>query len=185
MVRIYYNDNANHADLFEIKGDDNSFTVGFGGIWLQALADLANWVEKGIPPIQSTHYSVDEHNQVSLPGTAVERGGLQPVVTLTVNGTDQATVAVNQAVTLTGNIEVAPNTGKVVQYDWYLGGSPVQYEAPTVLPTPQPVVHVTRTLSFSKPGVYELTLRTVAQRDGVSDYWTGLQNLVRVQILVR
>ena len=151
MVRIYYNDNANHADLFEIKGDDNSFTVGFGGIWLQALVDLTNWVEKGTPPFASTRYSVDDRNQVSVPAKAAERGGIQPVVTLTVNGTDHASVGVNQAVTLTGKIEAPPNTGKVVQYDWYLGGSPVKYEAPTVLPTPQPVVNVTRTVSFPNP----------------------------------
>ncbi len=150
MVRIYYNDSADHADLFEIKGDNNSFLVGFGGIWLQALTDLVNWVEKGVPPARSTRYSVDEHNQVSVPATAAERGGIQPVVTLAVNGTDHATVGVNQAVSLTGKIDAPPNTGKVVQYDWYLGGSPVKYEAPTVLPTPQPVVNVTRTVSFPK-----------------------------------
>src|SRR5947209_1432400 len=101
MVRIYYNDNANHADLFEIKGEDNSFTVGFGGIWLQALVDLTNWVEKGTPPFASTRYSVDDHNQVTLPAKAAERGGIQPVVTLAVNSTDHATVGVHQAVTLT------------------------------------------------------------------------------------
>jgi hypothetical protein len=185
MVRIYYNDNADHADLFEIKGDDNSFTVGFGGIWLQALVDLTNWVEKGVAPAPSTRYSVDEHNQVSVPTRAAERGGIQPVVTLTVNGTDHASVGVNQAVTLTGKIEAPPNTGKVTQYDWYLGGSPVKYEAPTVLQTPQPVVNVTRAVSFPKPGVYELTLRAAAQRDGVSDVWTNMQNLARVQIVVQ
>ncbi len=185
MVRIYYNDNANHADLFEIKGDDNGFTVGFGGIWLQALVDLVNWVEKGVRPPPSTRYSLDEHNQVSLPVNAAERGGIQPVVTLAVNGTDHASVGVNQAVTLTGKIEAPPNTGKVVRYDWYLGGNPVKYEAPTVLPAPQPVVNVTRTVSFPKPGVYELTLRATAQRGGVSDYWTNMQNLARVQIVVQ
>jgi hypothetical protein len=185
MVRIYYNDNANHADLFEIKGDDNSFTVGFGGIWLQALVDLTKWVEKGTPPFASTRYSVDDRNQVSVPVKSPERGGIQPVVTLTVNGTDHAFVAVKQPVTLTGKIEAPPNTAKVVQYDWYLGGIPVKYEVPTVLPTPQPLVNVTRTLSFPKPGVFELTLRATAQRDGVSDYWTNMQNLARVQIIVQ
>ncbi|MBV8890492.1 MAG: hypothetical protein JO266_00690 [Acidobacteria bacterium] len=185
MVRIYYNDNANHADLFEIQGDDKGFTVSFGGIWLQALIDLTNWVEKGVAPAPSTRYSVDEHNQVSVPTRAAERGGIQPVVTLTVNGTDHASVGVNQAVTLTGKIEAPPNTGKVVQYDWYLGGSPVKYEAPTVLPTPQPIVNVTRAVSFPKPGVYELTLRAAAQRDGVSAVWTNMQNLARVQIIVQ
>jgi hypothetical protein len=185
MVRIYYNDNANHADLFEIKGDNDSFLVGFGGIWLQALVDLTNWVEKGIPPAPSTAFSVDEHNQVILPALATERHGIQPVVTLTVNGSDHAALRVDEKVTLTGTIETPANGGKVLQYEWYLGGSPVQYEAPTVLQAPQQLVHVSRSVSFSKPGTYELTLRATAQRDGVSDYWTNLQNLARVQLIAR
>jgi hypothetical protein len=71
---------------------------------------------------------VDEHNQASLPPNPVDRGGTQPVVTLAVNGTDHASVGVGQAVTLTGKIEAPPKTGRVVQYDWYLVGSPVTYE---------------------------------------------------------
>jgi hypothetical protein len=185
MVRIYYNDNADHADLFEIKGEDNGFTVGFGGIWLQALIDLTNWAEKGVPPFSSTRYSIDEHNQVSLLPNPVERGGIQPVVTLMVNGTDHASVGVNQVVTLTGKIEAPPNTGKVVQYDWYLGGSPVTYETPTVIPAPQSLVKITRVVTFPKPGVYEVTLRATAQRNGVSEFWTNMQNLARVQVLVQ
>jgi len=185
MVRIYYNDNANHADLFEIKGDNNGFLVGFGGIWLHALEDLVNWVEKGMPPAPSTRFSVDEHNQVSIPTPASKRGGIQPVVTLSVNGEDHATVGVNQAVKLTGKIETPPNTGTVLQYDWYLGDGPVKYETPTVLQVPQELVNVSRTVSFPKAGTYELTLRATAQRVGNSDYWTNLQNLARVQIVVR
>ena len=185
MVRIYYNDSADHADLFEIKGDNNSFLVGFGGIWLQALVDLVNWVESGTVPAPSTRHSVDEHNQVTVPATAAERGGIQPIVTLTVNRTDHATVGVNQAVTLNGKIEAPPKTGKIVQYDWYLGRTPVTYEAPTVLPTPQPLVNLTRTVTFPEPGIYELTLRATAQRNGVSDFWTNVQNLARVQIVVQ
>ena len=61
----------------------------------------------------------------------------------------------------------------------------MKYEAPTVPPTPQPVVNVIRTVSFPEAGVYELTLRAAAQRDGVSDFWTNMQNLARVQILVQ
>ena len=185
IVRIYYNDNADHADLFEIKGEDNGFTVGFGGIWLQALIDLTNWAEKGVPPLPSTQYSVDEHNQVSLPPNPVERGGIQPVVTLMVNGKDHASVGVNQEVTLTGKIEAPPKTGRVVQYDWYLGGSPVTYETPTVIPAPRSLVKITRVVTFPKPGVYEVTLRATAQRNGVSEFWTNMQNLARVQVVVK
>ena len=104
---------------------------------------------------------------------------------LMVNGTDHASVGVNQVVTLTGKIEAAPKTGKVVQYDWYLGGSPVTYETPTVIPAPQSLVKITRIVRFPKPGVYEVTLRATAQRNGVSEFWTNMQNLARVQVVVQ
>jgi hypothetical protein len=54
-----------------------------------------------------------------------------------------------------------------------------------VLPTPQSLVEVTRTVTFPKPGVYEVTLRATAQRNGTSDFWTNMQNLARVQVLVQ
>jgi hypothetical protein len=72
-----------------------------------------------------------------------------------------------------------------VQYDWYLGGSPVTYETPTVIPAPQSLVKITRVVTFPKPGVYEVTLRATAQRNGVSEFWTNMQNLARVQVLVQ
>ncbi len=185
MVRIYYNDNANHGDLETVRGDEAAYVVPFGGILNQALLDLAAWAEKGVPPHPSTRYSVDSHNQVGVPSDPAERRGIQPVVTLSVNGTDHAAVAVNQLVTLTGKIEVPPKTGKVVQYDWYLGGSPVSYEAPTVLPVPKPLVNVTRRIRFEKPGIYNVTLRATSQRSGVPRAKVGTQNLACVQIVVQ
>lgn len=185
MVRIYYNDNADHADLGAIKGAEASYLVGFGGIWNQALLDLVRWVEKGVPPPPSTRYSVDAHNQVSVPPDAAARGGLQPVVTLTVNGTDRAVIAVNQPVTLIGRIQAPPGTGKILQYDWYLGDSPVAYGVPTVLLKPQSLVNVARSMSFSKPGAYEVTLRATSQRNGVPDRLTSMQNLARVRVMVQ
>jgi hypothetical protein len=53
-----------------------------------------------------------------------------------------------------------------------------------VLPTPQPVVEVKRTLAFPTPGVYELTLRASSQRNGASELFTNMQNLARVQVVV-
>ena len=131
MLRIYYNDNANHGDLFEIKGDDASYIIPFGGMYYQALADLANWVEKGVLPPPSTQYSVDEHNQVTLPTEPMARHGIQPVVSLIVNGTDHATIGVDQSITLNGRMEVPAGQGMIIAYDWYLGGSPMNYESPT------------------------------------------------------
>jgi hypothetical protein len=54
-----------------------------------------------------------------------------------------------------------------------------------VLPAPQSLVNITRIVAFPKPGVYEVTLRATAQRNGVSESWTNMQNLARIQVIVQ
>lgn len=193
MFRIYYNDSANHSSTGTITGSSASYLVGFGGLLNQAILDLANWVELGTNPKMSSNYSVAALDQISLPEQAVDRRGLQPVVTLSVNGADNvlinevdhASVAANTPVTLTGEIQVPPSTGQVLQFDWYLGGTPVTYGTPTVLTTPQALVKVAKQISFPTPGTYELTLRTASQRNGVPDTETETWNLRRLLINVQ
>lgn len=186
MARIYYNDNADHASFGDIRGTDASMLVGFGGLVHQALLDLANWAEKGVTPAPSTRFTIDPMNQVVLARDVQVRQGLQPVVTLSANGAGYAEVKAGQAVMLSGTITVPPGRGKVMQYDWYLGEKlPVAYEAPVVLAKPQAGVKVSRELSFNTPGSYLVTLRALAQRNGIADPTTSLQNLARVRIVVR
>ena len=61
--------------------------------------------------------------QIEVPPTAAERGGVQPVVTLTVNGGDRADVAVGEPVELVGDVEVPPAAGVVVSAEWDYDGS--------------------------------------------------------------
>ena len=126
-------------------------------------------------------------NQVVLPEKASERHGLQPVVHLTANGKIRAEVGVNQPVNLAGSIEMPPGTGKVLQYDWYLGRSDFAYEPATKVSEAQLIVKATRTVSFPIAGEYMITLRTDAQRDGAADTASGtsLENLARVRVVVR
>lgn len=185
MARIYYNDNADHASFGAIRGNDASMLVGFGGIVQQALVDLSAWVEKGVAPPASTQYTIDSDNQVVLPSKASQRRGIQPVVTLTANGASRVEVSVGQPVELAGHIETPPGGGTVMQYDWYLGEKvPVVYEPSTALAKPKPSVDVYRKVTFSTPGSYLVTLRTAAQRTGMIDGNTSLENLARVRVVV-
>ena len=187
MFRVYYNENSGHGAVGVLPvGKPATTTIGIEGILNQALLDLAAWVERGVAPPPSSRYSIDAMNQVVLPAEASERHGLQPVVHLTANGNVRAEVAVNEPVSLQGNIEMPPGTGKVLQYDWYLGRSDFAYEPATPLREPQAVVSPTRTVSFPAAGEYTITLRTFAQRDGAGDPTspTLLQNLARVRIVV-
>ena len=138
-------------------------------------------------PPASSRYSLDAMNQVVLPEKASERHGLQPVVHLTANGKVRAEVAINQPVNLQGNVEMPPGTGKVLQYDWYLGKGDFAYEPATKLAEARAAVSATRTVSFAAAGEYTVTLRTFAQRAGMGDVTspTLLQNLARVRVVVR
>jgi hypothetical protein len=186
MVRIYYNDNGDHATLGNIGGNNSRLLIGFGGMYYRAILDLVAWVERGVTPPPSTRFSIDANTQVVLPPEAAGRQGLQPVVTLTANGAGTVVnVAAGQPVTFAGKIQMPPGRGKVLQFDWYFGSSPVAYEAPTVLASPQAMVNVTRTVTFSTPGTYMVTLRTAAQRDGAQPTDAKHQNLARIRVVVQ
>jgi len=188
VFRVYYNDSSGHGAAGPIAaGKPSTTTIDIDGILNQALLDLSAWVERGIAPPRSSQYRLDANNQVVLPESASERHGLQPVVHLAANGKTRAEVGVNQPVSLAGKIEIPPGAGKIIQYDWYLGRSDFAYEPAMKFANPQTFVDATRTISFSTPGEYTITLRTWAQRDGVGDSTstTLLKNLARVRVVVR
>jgi hypothetical protein len=188
IFRVYYQENAGHgAFLMAFPGKAGTSSASVGGILHQALLDLAQWAERGVAPLPSTRYRRDSLNQVVLPAKGSERFGQQPVVHLTANGRERAEVAVNVPVNLVSQIEMPPRAGKIVEYDWYLGGSDYTFEPATKLATPQVRVNATRTVSFPKPGEYVITLRTVAERDGAggAESTTPLINIHRVRVVVR
>jgi hypothetical protein len=152
MLRVYYQERGGHT---------NGGIVG--GVFNQALIDMMAWAEKGIAPKPSSRWSFElPMTQVILPADAASRKGLQPVVQVTVNGSDHARVGVNQPVTLAARLEMPPATGKIVQYDWTYGAATV----PTVLSEPMQRVDVVRTVSFTAPGDYIIRLTANGQRNG-------------------
>jgi len=188
IFRVYYQENAGHgAFLMTFPGKAGTSSASVGGILHQALLDLAEWAERGVAPLPSTRYRRDSLNQVVLPAKGSERFGHQPVVHLTANGRERAEVAVNVPVNLVSQIEMPPRAGKIVEYDWYLGGSDYTFEPATKLARAQVRVNATRTVRFPKPGEYVITLRTVAERDGAggAESTTPLINIHRVRVVVR
>jgi hypothetical protein len=95
--------------------------VSYAGVLQQALRELANWVEKGVSPPQSTDYHVLD-GQVVVPPTAAARRGIQPVVTLTANGGPRAEVGAGEPVQFTATVEVPPQTGTIVSAEWDFEG---------------------------------------------------------------
>jgi hypothetical protein len=183
VFRLYYVDNAMHGQ--PPPGPDRTRIVQYTTVLQQALRDLAAWVEKGVPPPSSTNYKIVD-SQVEVPATAAERRGIQPVVTVTVNGGARADVAVGQPVTFSGVIEVPPHTGKVVEAEWDFEGAG-DYPVPGQLQTDASGARatVTATHSFSKTGTYFPALRAASQRQPDNTSYARIENLGRVRVVVK
>jgi len=178
--RLWMVDNALHGDFAAQEEPDR--TVSYLGVLHQALRDLSAWVERGIEPPASTEYEVVA-GQVVLPRAAEARRGVQPVVELTVNGTDHAEVGIGEVVLLRAEAST-PGTGSVVAVEWYEEASRTFSAQPELVAGP--AVQVEHRTSFTSPGTYFPAVRVVAHRDGdPGDPFSRSQNLARARVTVR
>ena len=129
----------------------------------QALRDLSRSVEEGIAPPPSTSYEVVD-GQVIVPSDASLRRGIQPVVSLTVDGDRRADVAVGDAVTFRATAQVPERTGAIVTVEWDFDGAGSFPTAESIAVGEK--VEVERRFSFAAPGVYFPTVRVAAHRSG-------------------
>ncbi|MEI2396176.1 PKD domain-containing protein [Paenibacillus phytohabitans] len=174
--RIWYNDYADHV------APHNAFIVDYWGILEQALRDVSAWAEKNVPPANSTRYDMVD-NQISVPANASVRQGIQPVVDLTVKGSDRIDIKAGQTVTFKAKIQVPSGAGKVVSTEWDLLGN--GNFAAAKLETPKQTLEVSITYTYNKPGTYFPSLRATAQREGdVSTPFAKIWNLDRVRVVV-
>jgi hypothetical protein len=185
--RLWYVEHALHSD--GARQGDTTHTVSYLPDLYQALRDLSAWVEKGIPPPTSTSYNIVD-GQVEVPGTAAERKGIQPVVSVMVSGGALAEVRTGKPVIFTAVIDVPPNTGKVVSATW-------DFEGEGTFSTNQEItgansnssgsqVRLKITHTFSKPGTYFPALLATSQRDGdTNSPFTRIPNLAKVRVVVK
>jgi hypothetical protein len=181
--RLYFIDHAQHTPPVGVPAQAR--TVSYQGALEQALRDLSAWVERGVKPPVSTHYKMVD-SQVEVPEPAVQRAGIQPVVSLTANGAARADVAVGAPVTFSAIVEVPPNTGKVVAAEWDFEGAGNYPVAAQLTNTDSSRVAMQATYSFSNPGTYFPVLRATSQREGDSKTpYARIQNLGRVRVVVK
>ena len=185
--RVWFTERAIHGDV--VKQEDSTRTVSYVGVLQQALRDLSQWVEKDVPPPPSTNYKVVD-GQIVVPPTAEERRGIQPVVSVKVNGGERADVSTSKPVKFSATAAVPSHTGKIVRLEW-------DFESTGTFPVVQKIseaksnasgtqVTLTITHSFSKPGTYYPALRVTSQREGDPSSPYGLiQNLGRVRVVVQ
>jgi len=157
-------------------------TVSYEGALQQALRDVSAWVETGQRPAETRYEVVD--SQVVVPDRAHERGGIQPVIHLFANGGARADVAVNQPIAFSVAIEMPPNAGTIVAAEWDFEGRG-NFTVVEPLDTPQALLHLSATHSYTAPGTYYAVLRATSQRQGNRHTpYSRIQNIARARVEV-
>lgn len=120
-----------------------------------------------------------------VPPAAAEPKGIQPVVTLTVNGGNHVEVAVGEPVEFSAMIEVPPGAGAVMAAEWDFEGTGA-YPLVEEFDSLHSQVTLTTTYTFSEPGTYFPALRVSSQRhDDFGTPFGRAQNFGRVRVVVR
>jgi hypothetical protein len=178
--RLWFTDNALHGD--DELQESPLHTVSYLGILHQALRDLSRWVEEGVAPAAGTSYEVVD-GQVVAPADATRRGGIQPVVSLAVNGDRRADATLGDELTFRAVAEVPEGTGVITEVAFDFDGSGRFADAEPVDAAPKVVADRRRFLR--EAGTFFPAVRVVARRDGpASSPFGRLQNLARVRVVV-
>ena len=168
-----------------VGGPDNSRPakstriIDYSGSVQQALRDLSEWVENGKAPPASTAFELVD-GQVRVPTSAAERKGIQPVVSLTVNGAVRADVVAGETVDFTGVAELAPGTGTIVSAEWDFEGVGDYPLKTSGIDGSLPRLVLKTSYAFKEPGTYFPALRVTSQRQGnLATPYGRVQNLGR------
>jgi hypothetical protein len=181
--RLWFTQNALHG--YNENKDVRTRVVNYLPVLQQALRDVSAWVEQGTPPPTNSGYKVED-GQIILAATAQERGGIQPVVTVTANGKARAVVQAGKPVQLTATVAVPPGTGKIVAAAWDFDDSGVFAEKAKLPATPSAAATISTTHSFAKAGTYFVTIKVESERNGdASSPYARIPNLARVRVVVR
>jgi hypothetical protein len=185
--RLRWTENAEHIPASMIPPSPqraaSTWLVDYSPIIEQSLADLVSWVEDGTVPAD-TRYTYRD-GRVSLPAGAAERGGIQPVVSATANGSDRAEVRVGEEVVLSADAEVPSGAGTIVAVEWDFDGSgafPYRHDDVDGTAT---AVSVSTTHTYDHAGTYFATARVFSHRDGDLDATARrIPNLAQVRVVV-
>jgi hypothetical protein len=184
--RLRWTENAEHGPPKLVTSPpgraNNTWLIDYGPVIEQCLADLTAWVERGVEPT-ATNFEYGD-GKVTLPPNAAERGGIQPVVSVTAGGGARAEVAVGEDVTLEVHAEVPPGAGTVVGAKWDFDGSGT-YPFAHELDGTSSAVTLSTTHRFDQPGTYFVTALVESHREGdVRATARRIPNLASARVIV-
>lgn len=158
--------------------------VDYRGHAQRVIADLIDWVERGVEPSPSSGSTLDD-GELRLAPTAAERRGLQPVVRLQANGADRTSVRVGEPVTLSVRAETPPNTGRIIKVELDFDGKGTWPYVNGDVDGSATSVAFSVTHAFDAPGAYFPTVRVEAHRDGdTGAAYFRIENIARARVVV-
>jgi hypothetical protein len=184
--RLRWTENAEHVPAFMFPPSAtrscSSWLIDYMPIIEQSLVDLCTWVEQGVAP-SGTAYRW-ENGRISLPATAAERGGIQPVVAVTADGQIRADVSVGHVVNLEVLAEVPQGAGNVIAVEWDFDGS-ASFPFEHAIDGTQSSIKLSTTHAYAQPGTYFATARVVSHRNGdIAATSCRIENLASARIVV-
>jgi hypothetical protein len=185
--RLRWTENAEHVPPSVLPSSPNrassTWLVDYLPVIEQSLKDLVAWVEDGVDP-QPTAYEYHD-GLVTLPPTAAERGGIQPVIEVSANGGVRAEVAVGEAVTLELHATVPAGAGTLIGAQWDFDGSgafPFRHDE---VDGTAAELTLSTTHTYDKPGTYFVTGKVESHRDGdLAATSRRIPNLAQARIVV-
>jgi hypothetical protein len=157
--RMRWTENAEHVPAEFVPGTptraSNTWLVDYRPVIEQSLADLARWVEDGVEPAATSYEYKD--GKVTLPSTATERGGIQPVVHVSANGGHRAEVKAGEPVTLEVHAETPPGAGTIIAAAWDFDGSGSYPFSHDGIDGKATELTLTTTHTWDQPGTYFAT----------------------------
>jgi hypothetical protein len=179
--RLWYNEHANH-EYGPMQDYQKSMLVPYKGMVQFALQELAQWVETGDLPPDSTGYTVTDF-QISVAEKAGERRGIQPVVNLTANNLTLTTIHLGDAVAFRGRAEVPPGTSKITAVEWDFLGDGQFISSP--LRSPSQSIDITLQRYYNATGTFIPGVRITSQREGDSlSRFARAMNLGHARVVV-
>lgn len=187
LLRLYYMEHCMHTDCEEGNGGDHQHIVSYLGALHQGLLDLSDWVERGIAPIESTNYEMQEA-QVIVPPTARERGGLQPVVTLLSDGVIRKVIKAGETVHFRAVIELPKRSGDLERVRWDMEATNDFRPLGTVSETTWNADGTGTAIAecdytFTEPGTYFPVVKVASNRTP-GDLFTRIRNQARMRVIV-
>jgi hypothetical protein len=189
--RLWWVENSTHARAemaCTLTGDSPAFwrtrLVDYEAVGAAALTAVRNWVEEGIEPLADSAYSLTPDKDIVLESDPKLRGGVQPVVELTVDGHDRIEVLVGSEVHFTGKGTVPTGAGTIVEAEMDFEGIDTWPFQAKGADGSTDTLDVKAVHTFNTPGTYFPVLRIGSHADGATRSGEAIRNLARVRVVV-